>query len=251
MRGGKYNHFEALRMMPGALPHPAPPAKLVVDHANDISAGLTQALGEHRDVVVSVLADLDSAPDRLALGALTPNATDAKATAAIATIGQAIEPPVTQQLQSEDPKVRALALSVTAKLEGKQGTKATAAIAKAMTDPSDQVRAAAMQSIAVLAKRRGSAAPELVSALTKTLGSASWSDRRVAALTLGKLGSAADPQALIKAAKDSSSFVREAVAVALGEIGGAQVVETLQMLAKDDVVQVREAATRSLASLKR
>jgi tetratricopeptide (TPR) repeat protein/HEAT repeat protein len=252
MRGGKYNHFEALRLLPGALPQPSPHAKLVVDHSSDIAQGLTQALGEHRDVVVSVLADLDSKPDRLALGALTPATTDAKITAALASISKAIEPQVTAQLKSEDPKVRALAVSVTAKLEdGTKGlSKAEGAIAKALNDPSDQVRAAAMQSIAVLAKRRGTASPDLIASLTKTLGSASWSDRRVAALSLGKLGASADTQALIKAAKDSSSFVREAVAIALGEIGGSQVTETLQMLAKDDVVQVREAAQRSLSSQK-
>ncbi|HEY5949339.1 MAG TPA: HEAT repeat domain-containing protein, partial [Kofleriaceae bacterium] len=250
MKGGKYAHFEALRGLPGPLPIPQPSQKLIVDHVKDISVGLTQALGEHRDVVVSVLADLDNAPDRLALGALTPATLDAKTTAALASIGQAIEPQVTAQLSSEDPKVRALAVSVTAKLDTGKG-KADAAITKALADPSDQVRAAAMQSISVLAKRRGSASPELVGALTKTLGSPSWSDRRVAALSLGKLGSAADTQALIKAAKDSSSFVREAVAIALGEIGGPHVVDTLQMLTKDDVVQVREAAAHALSTQKR
>jgi len=194
--------------------------------------------------------DLDAAPDRLALGALTPSTTDAKLTAALATIGAAIDDQVSAQLASEDPKVRALAVSVVAKLDSKK-TKADGAITTALADPSDQVRASAMQSIAVLAKRRGSASPELVGALSKTLGSASWSDRRVAALTLGKLGTAGDVPALLKAAKDSSSFVREAVAIALGEIGGPQVTETLQGLAKDDVAQVREAAQRALSTQKR
>jgi HEAT repeat protein len=251
IRGGKYNHAEALRALPGPLPQPVPSPKLVAEHAKDIAAGLTQALGEHRDVVVSVLADLDSAPDRLALGALTPAASDASTNAALAAIAQAIEPQVTSQLTSDDPKVRALAVSVVAKLDAGKTHQADAAIAKALTDPADQVRAAAMQAIAVLATRRGTAPPELVAALTRTLASASWSDRRVAALSLGKLGSAADAEALIKAARDSSSFVREAVAIALGEIGSPRGVETLQMLAKDDVVQVREAATRALAALKR
>jgi HEAT repeat protein/tetratricopeptide (TPR) repeat protein len=246
IRGGKYNHLEALRGLPGTLPQPTPAAKLIAEHASDIATGLTQALGEHRDVVVSVLADLDGAPDRLALGALTPATSDAKTTNALASIALAIEPQVAAQLSSDDPKVRALAISVVAKLDNGKGTRAEAAITKALADPSDQVRAAAMQSISVLAKRRGSAPPDLVSALTKTLGSPSWSDRRVAALCLGRLGSAADTTALIKAAKDTSSFVREAVAIALGEIGGPGTVETLQVLAKDDVVQVREAATRAL-----
>jgi tetratricopeptide (TPR) repeat protein len=251
MRGGRYNHAEALRALPGSLPRPTPAAKLIVDHVGDISAGLTQALSEHRDVVVSVLADLDGAPDRLSLGALTPATPDAKTNAALASIAQAIEPQVSAQLTSEDPKVRALAVSVTAKSDSAKSKTADAAITKALTDPAEQVRASAMQSIAVLAKRRGSAPADLVAALSKTLGGASWSDRRVAALSLGKLGAAGDVPALVKASKDSSSFVREAVAVALGEVGGTQVVEPLQTLAKDDVVQVREAATRSLAALKR
>jgi HEAT repeat protein len=108
-----------------------------------------------------------------------------------------------------------------------------------------------MQSVAVLAKRRGAAPPDLVAALTRTLSGPSWADRRVAALSLGKLGAAADAGALVKAAKDSSSFVREAVAIALGQVGGPQAEPTLQMLAKDDVVQVREAAQKALAGIKR
>ena len=60
MRAGNYNLTEAIAELPGDLPHPAPAAKLVIDHASDISQGLGQALGEHRDVVVSVLADLDA-----------------------------------------------------------------------------------------------------------------------------------------------------------------------------------------------
>lgn len=246
MRAGKYNHTEALRALPGSLPHPAPPSKLVVDHAKDIAAGLTEALAEHRDVVVSVLADLDSEPERLGLGALTPTGNDAKTKAALAQIAAAIEPQVAAQLTSEDPKVRALAVSVLAKLDGGKTHRAESAIGKALTDPADQVRASAMESIAILAHRRGSAPPDLVAALTRTLQTGSWSDRRVAALSLGKLGPGGNPTALIEAAKDSSSFVREAVAVALGEIGGPQVAPALQALAKDDVVQVREAAARSL-----
>ena len=246
-----YNYTEAVHDLPGALPVPTPSAKLVVDHDKDISAGLTQALSEHRDVVVSVLADLDSAPDRLGLGALTPTANDAKTTTALASIATAIEPQITAQLKSDDPKVRALAISVLAKIDGKQ-KKADAMILKALGDSADQVRASAMLSVAVLAKRRGSAPAELMSALTKTLASGSWGDRRTAALALGRLGPTTDLAALTKAAKDSNSWVRSAVADALGMVGsGAQVVETLQMLAKDDNAQVRGAATAALAKIKR
>jgi tetratricopeptide (TPR) repeat protein/HEAT repeat protein len=253
MRAGKYNHLEAIRNLPGALPQPAVPSKLVVDHASDIALGLTQALGEHRDVVVSVLADLDGAPMQVALGALTPaNADNAKTTAALAQIAEKIEPLVRAQLASDDPKVRALAVSVLAKIDGGKLTSGEAAIAKALTDPADQVRASAMLSVAVLAKRRGSAPPALVAALAKTLASGEWADRRAAALALGRLGAGGDTGALIKAGTDASSFVREAVAIALGDAGSVPgAAETLQKLAKDDVPQVREAATRALAGNKR
>jgi tetratricopeptide (TPR) repeat protein len=248
MRAGNYNLTEAIRAVPGDLPHPAPASKLVVDHANDIAQGLTQALGEHRDVVVSVLADLDVAPDRLALGALTPATGDAKVTAALGTIAIAIEPQIVAQLTSEDPKVRALAVSVLAKMDSNKLTQAEGAITKALTDPAEQVRAAAMQSVAVLAKRRGSAPSGLVASLVKTLESGSWADRRVAALSLGAIGPGVDPAPLVKAAKDPSSFVREAVALSLGKVGGAQAQAALDELSRDEVPQVRDAATASLGN---
>lgn len=252
MRGGKYNHLEAVRSRPGPLPRPTIAAKLVVDHASDIALGLTDALGEHRDVIVSVLADLDAAPDRLALGALTPPSSEPKVTAALASIAENIAPQLATQLGSDDPKVRALAVSVVAKADGGKLTAAEQAISKALNDPADQVRASAMQSVAILAKRRGSAPPSLVAALAKTLAGGSWADRRVAAQSLGKLGTGGDPAALVRAAGDASSFVREAVAVALGSVGATPAVtDALARLAKDEVPQVREAALASQAALKR
>jgi len=246
MRAGKLNDLELVADLPGSLPHPAPASKLVVEHASDIAAGLSEALSEHRDVVVSVLADLDDAPDRLALGALTPATGDAKTTAALATIAAGIEPQVVPHLTAEDPKVRALAISVLAKINGK----AEGPIAKALADPAPQVRSAAMASIVTLAHRRGSAPPELVTALSKMLTAPEWGDRRVAAQQLGKLGPRTDTAALARAAGDSQAFVREAVATALGKIGGPAAEAPLQILAKDEVLEVREAATRALGQLK-
>ncbi|MEO8704048.1 MAG: HEAT repeat domain-containing protein [Kofleriaceae bacterium] len=247
---GKYDQNAAVALLPGNLPNPPAPGKLVVDHADDIAKGLLDALGEHRDVVVSVLADLDTAPSQLSLGALSPAATDAKVTAALAKIGDAIAPAVTTQLASEDPKVRALALSVLVKLDSGKSKAVDAAITKALADPADQVRASAMQSIAVLAARRRSPPQELIGALTKALASAPWSDRRVAALVLGRLGAAGDPPALVKAAVDTSSFVREAVATALGTAQTTGALEAVLKLSRDDVAQVRAAAARSLAAFK-
>ncbi len=249
-RNDKYNAPEAIAQLPGTLPTPATSAKLVADHADDIAKGLLDALAEHRDVVVAVLADLDSAPVQLGLGALTPKGGDAKVTAAVASISQAIAPSVAAQLASEDPKVRALAVSVLAKLDGPAAKGADAAIAKALTDPADQVRASAMNSIATLSLRRGSPPPDLLSSLTQTLSSGPWADRRVAALALGRLGPKSDTGALIKAASDNSSFVREAVAQALGTTGSTTALEPLLQLSRDEVAQVRAAAAHALASSK-
>ena len=85
-RNEKYNATEAIAVLPGSLPTPPTPTKLVVDHADDIARGLLDALAEHRDVVVSVLADLDGAPVELGLGALTPTTSDARIAGALASI---------------------------------------------------------------------------------------------------------------------------------------------------------------------
>jgi tetratricopeptide (TPR) repeat protein/HEAT repeat protein len=251
MHSGKYFPEDAIADLPGSLPHSPAAQKLVADHASEIAAGLTEALAEHRDVVVSVLADLDAAPDHLALGALgPPSPIDAKTTTALDTIAKAIQPGVTAHLADDDPKVRALAVSVVAKLDTK-AKPGDATVAKALADPAAQVRASAMMSVAVIAHRRGSAPADLVAALVKTLGSPAWEDRRVAALALGELGPelpATDLAALARAAGDPSSFVREAVAIGLGKVGGPKATEALDRLAKDDVPQVRDAATRSLGS---
>ncbi|TMQ10064.1 MAG: tetratricopeptide repeat protein [Deltaproteobacteria bacterium] len=248
LRGGKYNLDEAIALVPGELPRPVASSRLVVDHAADVARGLTDALAEHRDVIVAVLEDLDGAPAQLSLGALAPTTTsDPRLEAALATIGQVIEPSVTAQLAADDPKVRALAVSVLAKLDAGKRT-VDAAITKALDDSADQVRAAAMNAIAALAARRGATPPALVAALVKALASPSWGDRRIAALALGRLGDKGDPGALIKAAGDPSSFVREAVAQALAGAGPA--IEALLALSRDEVPQVRAAAARSLGTLK-
>ena len=147
----------------------------MVDRADDIAVGLKEALSEHRDVVVSVLADLDAAPASLGLGALSPASGDPKVAAALASIGNAIEPSVVAQLTSDDPKVRALSLSVLAKLDTGKNHDADAAIVKALADPAEQVRAAGMDAVAILAQRRGTPPADLVAALVKGLDAPAWS----------------------------------------------------------------------------
>ncbi len=248
----KYDHAAAIAAFPGPLPTPPIQSKLMVDHADDIAKGIVDAFGEHRDVVVSVLADLDSAPTSLALGALSGSArtTDAKATAALRAIGDAIAPAITQRLVSEDPKMRALAISVVAKLDvsGASTVKdVDAAVTKAFADPEESVRAAAMNAVTVLAARRGAPPAPLVALLSRSLAGPNWADRRNAAFALGKLGSTGDPAALIKAANDPRAFVREAVASTV--LPGPQGTDALLALSADEIPQVRAAAARSLGKV--
>lgn len=249
--GNKYDPIAAVAGLPGPLPRPPAPGKLVVEHADDIAKGLLEALGEHRDVVVSVLADLDGAPAQLSLGALSPPTVDAKVAAAYGKIAQAIAPVIAAQLGSDDAKVRALAVSVYAKLDGGRATNlqgADAAIAKALGDPADQVRAAGMNAVAVLALRRNASPTELVAAVVKVLKAGDWADRMVAATALGKLGKLGDPAALIKAADDSSGFVRTNVAAAVGGVPGG--LDALLKLSRDGDKAVRAAAARALGAVK-
>ena len=243
-----YNELEAIRLIPGALPRAPVTARLVVDHAADIAAGLGEAFAEHRDVIVSALGDLDAAPDRLAFGALTPASGDARIAAAVRTVGSAIAPKVATQLAADDPKVRALAASVLAKLEGNDAV-TDAALEKALADPADQVRTAACNGVVVIARRRGAPPAGLTAAVVRMLAAPGWADRRQAALALGRIGAGIDPAPLVGAAGDASSFVREAVAIALGELGAPSGRPALEALSKDDVPQVREAAQHALSSI--
>jgi HEAT repeat protein len=168
--------------------------------------------------------------------------------AAYGKIAEAISPAIEAQLTSEDPKVRALAVSVFAKLDGGKVRSVDAVIGKAIADPADQVRAAAMNAVAGIAQRRNARPAELVGAVVKVLATGPWPDRRVAALALGKLGTLGEPAALVKAAADPSSFVREAVASALGGQPGG--LDALLQLSRDEVPQVRAAAARSLGPVK-
>src|SRR5262249_38285220 len=171
---------------------------------------------------------------------------DPRLRAALAQIGQAIEPAITAQLTGDDPKVRALAVSVLAKLD--TGAQAVdAAITRALGDPAEQVRGAAMNAVAVVSARRAAAPPALVAAPGKPLARPSGGDRRLAALAVGRLAERGDAGALIRAAGDTSSFVREAVAQALA--GAASAIDALLALSRDEVPQVRAAAARSLGTL--
>jgi cellulose synthase operon protein C len=244
MRAAGYDALAVIASLPGELPRLVVPPALL-DHAAELEPALLAALSGDRDTVVGVLTDLDAAPSELALGALAPTTGDAKARAARARIAAAIEPRIVGQLASPDLKVRALAISVLAKLDV-NAPATDAAITAALQDPHGAVREAAMRSVAIVALRRGAPPVDLVRALVRLARSAGWLDRRNAVLAIGKLGRGIELATLTTAASDVSSFVREAAATALGETGGAAAIDALLRLSRDEVPQVRAAAAKGL-----
>ena len=243
---GKLDLARLLRDVPGELPAVPAPADLLIGHTTDVAAALQAALGGHRDAALGVLGDLDARPDGLGLGELTAGTLSPAARDALTTIGRAIEPAVRAQIDDDDPKVAARALSVLAKIGGAE---AVAAVSAALTGAAPPVRTAAMAAVATL-ERRGQGSPALRAALVAKLTAPDWQDRLEAAEAEAALGPAADVPALIAALRDRNGFVRVAAADALGATGDRAAVEPLLTASHDDVWSVRAATARALRALR-
>ena len=245
MRAGKLDLAAMIRGVPGELPGAAPPADVLVGQDKLVARAIADALGGHRDAVLSVLSDLDARDDGLALGELTAGPMSPAGAQALAAIGAAVVGDVVAHAGDPDPKVAARALSVAGKIGGPV---AAAALGPALTDERRLVRAAAMHAIGRAGARAG--AP-LVASLTAMLRAPDWQDRMEAAAAIGRLGPAADVAALAAAAGDADNFVRSAVATALGATRSPAAVEALTKLAADPIAEVRAAAEAALADPKR
>jgi tetratricopeptide (TPR) repeat protein len=247
-RAGKLHTAALIAALPGPLVGAigAPPVAVAIAHPDDVIAGLRAALGEHRDVVVVVLADLDGRADGLALGGLVPAAPDAATIHALDLIGKGIAADVVAHAKDPDPKVRALVASVGAKIDAA----GIDAIALAdLGDDAPQVRAAAMQAIVALRGHRGTTPPALRAALVQALAAPAWEDRRAAAAALGGLGPDADVAGLSHALTDDTGYVREAAALALGAVRAAGAVDALIAASHDELAPVRAAAARALVGI--
>ncbi len=245
MVAGKLDLARLLRDLPGELPAVAPPAELLVGHTDEVAAAIRAALAGHRDAALAVLGDLDARPDGLGLGDLTTGPLSPAAAAALTTIGRAIEPAVLTQIDDADPKVASRAVTVLAKLGGREAEPAVTAALRANARP---VRTAAMTAIAIL-ERRGEGTPALRAALAAVLASSDWQDQLDAAEAEAALGRAADVPALIAALRAPSGWVRGAAADALAAAGDRAAVEPLLAASADDQAPVRAAAARALRAL--
>lgn len=166
------------------------------------------------------------------------------ARAKVKQIAVALEPSVVALSRHPDPAVRTKAVVLLARSASDD---AAAAIAQAVTDPSESVQRVALASIG------GHAGQRSVAAVAKVMRShESWAMRVLAAQALGRLGVAgagADASRQLRevATKEPYALVREAALVALASYDRGEATKLATQMAEQDAEpRVRETATRIL-----
>lgn len=260
VRLGRYDFQATLAALPGDLGAPGLPANVIAGNEAMLAAGLRDALGRHRDVLVRVLEDLDGAPDHLTLGPLTaglataPAPEQARLRQVLDRIGRGILPRLADLVDHRDPTVRGLSLAVLAKIDAPE---ARDLLRARMDDPEASVRLAAMEAAATQVRVHGQDGPALARAVATQLASESWRTRADAARALGGFGAHADVQVLTRAVADPSAYVREQATLSLGHLvragalGGeaaGDALEAMLLAAGDELAVIRLAAARGLAT---
>ncbi len=256
MRLTKFDARAAVRNLASPLDAPPLTAAVIVGHEKELTAGLREALGRHRDLVVRVLIDLDDRDGAISLGPLTARIDEAAASErdavgqALDRIGAAILPELEKLTEHRDTVVRQRALSVMAKI----GTPEVGPLLqKALDDDRRTVREAAMIAASSYVRRQGNGAKPLVDAVAAKLSAERWQERKAAAEALGRFGALGDGDALARAlSRDAKAFVRQAAASSLGLLGDRSKIPALikaATLAEEPSAAVRLAAVRSLVGM--
>ena len=166
----------------------------------------------------------------------------APARAKVKEIATTLEPSVVALSRHPDPIVRTKAIVL---LSRSKSDAAGAAIAQAVTDPSENVQRVALSSIGQHADQKA------VTAVAKVMrGHESWAMRVLAAQALGRLGAAgagseATRQLKEAASKESYALVREAALVALATYDRAEASQLAGVMAQHDAEpRVRETAAK-------
>jgi tetratricopeptide (TPR) repeat protein len=262
-RDGRYDAASALHALLGDVEPPALPARLVqrllASHEADIVKGLREALGQHRDVLAGVLADLAEAPGHLSLGELTaglamaPAAELSRIRPALARIGQGILPDLATLARHRDAEVRGRVMAVAARIQGSESQQILLA---GIDDAQPAVRRAAMRAAAIHVALYASGAPApgaaLTQAISRRLASDDWEGRVDAARALGELGAQGQVAALARAVDDANAYVRESAVLSLGRLAGAGVereaaCDALVRASRDELAVIRLAAVEGLA----
>jgi len=227
-------------------------ARVVETQQRALSEGLRAALSRHRDIVLRVLADLDSDPARLSLGPLSagravlPPAARDRLDRAVRSVCAPLRPRLRQLVGHRDALVRERAISVYAKLEA---TDIATQLRRGLKDPSWRVRLEALKGLEV-AHRQGSIPRQTVETLlTASLSAPHWRQRERAARVASRLAYASLSPALASRVTDPNGFVRQAVVEALGRTGGTAAIGGVRRALGDDVPHVRAAACEALGRL--
>lgn len=201
-----------------AAPGPAAPADLAAlwrGHTRELTDLLAEALARGGDARHEALAVLDSRPDGLGLGALTPDTDGALGPETAAAVREVVQPLADKLaivLDDADLEARAAALRVLARLGDERVTPAR--IAAAAFDASPALAAAAAFAAARIAGLRPTLAPSVAAALAPLLGDESWRRRMAAVDALAALGPAG-VALLERTRNDKHAVVRAAAAEAL------------------------------------
>lgn len=228
------------------------PPTVLLDHGQEVQAGLLDALSRHRDLLIRVLEELDAPKDHLGLGVLTANLSDLsnkdrqRVRAQLASIATALTPRLVKLLGHQDREVRKLAASVLAKIDSSESR---AGVLAAMDDASPTVSGAAVDAAARHAIRFPRHAPEMARAVAARLSHADWQKRAKAAGAMAAFGQRADLAALRRALADDHAFVRANAATALGKLGARAAVDELIAATSDNYRSVARAAVRALADI--
>lgn len=253
MRAGKYDPDTAIRTAAGELDAPPVSAALILGHEDAITAGIREALGRHRDLVVRVLRDLDARDDGPALGLLTARLDSAspedrdRVREVLRRVGEALFAELDGLARdSRDGEVRRLALSVVAKLAL---PKSADTLIAGLADGDRGVREAALAAAARYAELDGPARDRLVAPVVAALGAEHWRERAAAATALASFGDQAPSEPLLAALRDPNGFVREAAARAVGRLRRTSAVPALLELTADRSPAVQLAAVDALVAI--
>ena len=248
----KYDAMAAVKNLPGQLDAAWPAPTIVIGHEAELARGLRSALARHRDMVLRVLENLDGHADHLSLGPLTADLSRLSATRkkrllqALDQIAREISPQLARLVDHRDSKVRALTLSVLAKIDVSD---TVTTLLRSIDEQRGLVRLAAMRAAANHVRLYGKHGPELARAVANQLHSDRWQARLEAAEILGRFGKYAPEAALIEATRDPYAYVREGAVVALGRLQRQSAVEALIAASTDTDRAVQLAAIRSLGAI--
>jgi tetratricopeptide (TPR) repeat protein len=184
-------------------------------HTRELQDLLADAIARGGDARNEALAVLDSRPDGLGLGALTPDADLALSPETAAAIREVVQPLADRLailLDDADAETRAVALRLLAKLGDERVTPAR--IAAAAFDATPALASAAAFAAARVASLRPTLASAVAAALAPVLGDESWRRRMAAVDALAALGPAG--VALLERTRaDKHAVVRGAAVEAL------------------------------------